>query len=91
VLVVAGDAVRIALVSTQNSLLTGNFTGNSEESDHEETALRQQTPEQRVFLLQFPSQGNRESLSKSREFARINKEYLRGKQGALRLQSFSGY
>jgi hypothetical protein len=65
--VVAGDAVRIEPVSTRNSLLTGNFTGNfATTRPFLETAGRKRAQTQRV-TCKFPTLKNREFWAANRE------------------------
>ena len=58
-----------------NSLLTGNYTGNFAIS-----GLRELTPGQEIALLQallgkFPTQINRENISRNRKFLAGNREF----------------
>jgi hypothetical protein len=53
-----------------NSLLTGNFTGNSAKSGaHGDPSLQETLVPQR-FFSQFPTQNNRENIYENREFSR---------------------
>ena len=70
----AGDAVLIAPVSRQNSLLTGNFTGNFAKSDLQDGFILQETPVLQPFLSLFPTQNNREKIRENREFFQNNRE-----------------
>ena len=71
------------------SLITGNFTGNSEESGaHGDLFLQETLVPQRSFS-QFPTQNNRENICENREFSRASRENHVKKQGPLRLVSFA--
>ena len=72
-----------------NSLLTGNFTGNSAKSGaHGDPSLQETLVPQR-FFSQFPTQNNRENIFENREFSRASRENHVEKQGPLRLVSFA--
>ena len=64
---VAGDAVGFEPVSTQNSLLTGNFTGNSSISGLLGRILTQETPVPQPPFQQFPKRINRENIFRNRD------------------------
>ena len=70
----AGDAVLIAPGLPQNSLLTGNFTGNFAKSGPQDGSILQETAVPQAFLSQFPKQGSREKIRKNREFSQNNRE-----------------
>jgi hypothetical protein len=48
----------------QNSLLTGNFTGNFAKSGLQDGSILQETAVPQPFLSQFPAQNNREKIRK---------------------------
>jgi hypothetical protein len=58
-----------------NSLLTGNFTGNFSILRLSGPILLQQTAAPQSLLEQFPTQSNRENISKNREFLVVNREF----------------
>jgi hypothetical protein len=66
---VAGDAVLIAPVSTQISLLTGNFTGNFADSAAWEALSTQEVAAPQRLLPYFPTEINRENISPNREIS----------------------
>ena len=86
----AGDAVLIAPVSRQNSLLTGNFTGNFAKSDLQDGFILQETPVPQPFLSQFPKQESREKIHKNREFFRKNRELREGGKRPFLTHLFCG-
>jgi hypothetical protein len=64
----AGDAVLIAPVSSQNSLLTGNFAIFQVAPLNPEATVPQR------LLAQFPTRTNRQNILKNREFSSENRE-----------------
>jgi hypothetical protein len=66
----------------QNSLLTGNFTGNFANFGLQDLSTLQEAPVPQPFLSQFPTQKNREEIRKNREFFQNNRE-LRERRLAL--------
>jgi hypothetical protein len=58
-----------------NSLLTGNFTGNFAISGLREPIPEQETAALQRFPEQFPTQINRENISRNREFFGGNREF----------------
>jgi hypothetical protein len=65
---VAGDAVVIAPVSSQNSLQTGNFSGISRNFARRRATRRQEMAVRQRFLLEFPTKAIRENSVKNRDF-----------------------
>jgi hypothetical protein len=57
-----------------NSLLTGNFTGKNAISGFFGPIAWQKVAVPHQFFAQFPTQINRETISKNREFLGRNKE-----------------
>src|SRR5438105_4323882 len=70
----AGGAVVIAPVSKANSLLTGNFTGNLAILRLQNRFGSERPPVLQGFFARFPTQVNRENISKIREFLSRNRE-----------------
>jgi len=58
----------------QNSLLTGNFTGNFAKSGPQDWSILQETAVPQPFLSQFPTQNNREKIRKNREIFQNNRQ-----------------
>src|SRR6185437_2877886 len=56
-------------VSSPNSLLTGNFTGNFAEVGPRSPLLSANFPEPQAQLMKFPKRKNRENKSGNREFS----------------------
>jgi hypothetical protein len=61
-------AVKYEPVSTCNSLLTGNLTGNFAISTLLQAISEQKTPVPQPLLGKFPTQINRENITRNREF-----------------------
>ena len=70
------SAVRASL--PQNSLLTGNLTGNFANSKLMTSRIQQETPVPQPFFSQFPTQKNREIILRNREFKRVIREKRAG-------------
>jgi hypothetical protein len=58
-----------------NSLLTGNFTGNFTIPEGQETILELEPAVPQRLFGQFPTQINRENISRNREFISRNREF----------------
>ncbi len=71
----AEGAVLIGPVSTQNSLLTGKITGNFVDSGHLLRFLRAVGERIQWFGAKFPTQWNREFISRNRECFGENREF----------------
>jgi hypothetical protein len=72
---VVADAVLVEPVSNENSLLTGKLTGNfAFLGPQKPISLHETTVLQRLFT-KFPTQINRENISKNREFLAVNREF----------------
>jgi hypothetical protein len=61
----------------ENSLVSGNFTGNFAISGLRQLIPEQETAALRHFPEQFPKQINRENISRIREFLRDNRVFRR--------------
>src|SRR5258708_25581104 len=60
----------------QNSLLTGNFTGNFPILGLQIAPLTPEATVPQRLLAQFPTRTNRENILKNREFSSENREFL---------------
>jgi hypothetical protein len=58
-----------------NSLLTGNFTGNFAISGPQDRISEQETAALQRLFVKFPTEINRENLSKNRDFSADNREF----------------